>query len=119
MTFQEAITNARSELGDTYEGSYAYQDADMMRYAIQGVREAWRVRPSLQYDESTGYLYDLSTVLPISTDDLYYDIPLPHETQYALEFYIVYACLSRDVTDEGNIATSNIAKERFDKIILG
>ena len=63
MQFQHVIADARSELGDTYNGSYSYSATDMMRYAVDGVREAWRVRPSLKYDPSTGELYDVAVVL--------------------------------------------------------
>ena len=118
MTFQEAITTARSELGDTYSGSYAYQDVDMLRYAIDGVREAWRTRPSLKYDESTGVLYDTTTVSPDTVDDGY-DIPLPESTCRAITYYIIYGCLSRDVTDENNASMAEISKSRFNLIISG
>lgn len=118
MLFQDAIADARSELGDTYEGSYSYSPADMLRYAVDGVREAWRVRPSLKYDTSTGALYDPDTVLP-STIDAYHFVPLPGEKQYALACYIIFRCLSRDVTDAGNAAAAKIWKSEFDQIIAG
>ena len=118
MLFQEAIAAARSELGDTYVGNYSYSPADMLRYAVDGVREAWRVRPSLKYDTSTGALYDAATVLP-STIDAYHFVPLPEEKQYALAYYIIFRCLSRDVTDAGNAAAAKIWKSGFDQIIAG
>ena len=119
MTFQEAITNARSELGDTYEGSYTYEDADMLRYAVEGVREAWGSRPSLKYDESTGVLYDNATVIATSASETFYDIPLPDGIQSGIIYYIIYGCLSRDITDENNAKSSVVAKERFRNIIMG
>jgi len=118
MRFQNAIADARSELGDTYEGSYSYAAADMLRYAVDGVREAWSMRPSLKYDTSTGALYDPTTVLP-STIDEYHTVPLPEEKQHALQYYIVFRCLSRDVTDAGNANAATIAKARFDQIVMG
>ena len=118
QTFQTAIADARSELGDTYDGSYAYSAVDMLRYAVDGVREAWRVRPSLRYDTATGALYDPATVLP-STIDAYHFVPLPEEKQYALACYIIFRCLSRDVTDAGNAAAAKIWKSEFDQIIAG
>ena len=118
MLFQTAISDARSELGDTHKGSYSYAAADMMRYAVDGVREAWSMRPSLKYDTSTGALYDPATVLP-STIDEYHTVPIPEEKQHALHYYIIFRCLSRDVTDAGNANAATIAKARFDQIIMG
>jgi len=120
MLFQDAIADARSELGDTYAGSYSYSPADMLRYAVDGVREAWRVRPSLKYDTSTGALYNADAALPPET--IYnagYEIPLPTEAQLGVVYYIVFRCLSRDVTDAGNANAATIAKARFDQIIAG
>ena len=119
MLFQDAIADARSDLGDTYAGSYSYSAADMMRYAVDGVREAWRVRPSLKYDTSTGALYDPTTTLPPTVNEDHYAIPLPEETQYAITYYLIFRCLSRDVTDAGNANAATIAKTRFDQIIAG
>jgi hypothetical protein len=119
MLFQNAIADARSELGDTYEGSYSYAAADMMRYAVDGVREAWSMRPSLKYDTSTGALYDPATVLSSTVSVEYYELPLPEEKQHALQYYIIFRCLSRDVTDAGNANAATIAKARFDQIIMG
>jgi hypothetical protein len=119
MLFQEAIAAARSELGDTYVGNYSYSPADMLRYAVDGVREAWRVRPSLKYNTATGALYDPATVLPPTVNEDHYEVPLPEEVQYAITYYIVFRCLSRDVTDAGNANAATIAKARFDQIIAG
>lgn len=119
MLFQDAIADARSELGDTYEGAYSYSPADMLRYAVDGVREAWRVRPSLKYNSATGALYDPATVLPPTVNEDHYEIPLPAEAQYALAYYLVFRCLSRDVTDTGNAAAAAVAKGRFDQIVGG
>jgi len=119
MQFQQVIADARSELGDTYTGSYSYSAADMMRYAVDGVREAWRVRPSLKYDPSTGELYDVAVVLTPADFDESYEVPLPPEVQFALTYYIVFRCLSRDVTDAGNANAAAIAKARFDQIVMG
>jgi hypothetical protein len=119
MLFQTAIAEARSELGDTYKGSYSYTPADMMRYAVDGVREAWSMRPSLKYDTSTGALYDPASVLPPTVNDDHYALPLPAEVQYAITYYIVFRCLSRDVTDAGNANAATIAKARFDQIVMG
>lgn len=116
--FQNVITDARSELGDTFEGSYSYTSADMLRYAVDGVREAWSMRPSLKYNTSTGALYDPAIVLP-STIDEYHIVPIPEEKQHALQYYIIFRCLSRDVTDAGNANAATIAKARFDQIIMG
>ncbi len=116
MTFQKAIENARSELGDTFSGSYSYTNEDMLRYANEGVREAWRLRPSLKYNPSTGALYDPTTVFPsLYTDS--FEIPMPQEAHDAISYYIVYGCLSRDVTDEGNANMATVAKTRFLEII--
>jgi len=120
MLFQNAIADARSDLGDTYSGSYSYSAVDMLRYAVEGVREAWRIRPSLKYDTSTGALYDPATVLPPET--IYnagYEIPLPTEAQLGVVYYIVFRCLSRDVTDVGNANAATIAKARFDQLVAG
>ena len=119
MLFQEAIAAARSELGDTYVGNYSYSPADMLRYAVDGVREAWRMRPSLKYNTATGALYDPATALPPTANDDQYEVPLPEEAQYALPYFLVFRCLSRDVTDAGNAAAADIAKARFDQIIAG
>jgi hypothetical protein len=117
MTFQDAITTARSELGDTYDGAYSYSNEDMLRYAIEGVREAWTNRPSLKYNETTGALYDETDVFPTLATTAT-DIPLPASTQHAIQYYIVYGCLSRDVTDENNVNVGMIAKERFNQIVM-
>ena len=119
MRFQEAIAAARSELGDTYVGNYSYSPADMLRYAVDGVREAWRVRPSLKYNTATGALYDPATVLPPTVNEDHYEVPLPEEVQYALPYFLVFRCLSRDVTDAGNAAAAAVAKGRFDQIVGG
>ena len=119
MLFQTAIADARSELGDTYEGNYSYTQADMFRYAVEGVREAWRIRSSLMYDVATGALYDPAVVLPPTVNEDHYAVPLPEEAESALAYYIVFGCLSRDVTDAGNAAVAKIARERFEKIVLG
>jgi hypothetical protein len=118
--FQHAIEEARSELGDTYSGSYSYTDVDMLRYAVEGVKEAWVKRPSLKYDPATGRMYpDLRAVLPASTNDDHFPIPLPEEVQPALAYYIVFRCLSRDITDAGNAQVASNAKSRFDQIVMG
>ena len=118
MTFQDAILSARTELGDTYEGSYAYASSDLLRYAIEGVREAWRVRPSLRYDATTGALYDPDVVLP-STTDVYFTVPIPEDKQPAIYMFVVFRCMSRDVTDEGNAAAAKFWKSEFDRVIMG
>ena len=117
MTFQDAITTARSELGDTYDGAYSYSNEDMLRYAIEGVREAWTNRPSLKYNETTGALYDETTVFPAVVATVT-DLPLPASAQYAVSYYIIYGCLSRDVTDDSNVKVAQIAKERFNQIVM-
>lgn len=119
MLFQNAIADARSELGDTYAGNYSYDPADVLRYAVDGVREAWRVRPSLKYDTATGALYDPTAVLPPSVAEDYYNIPLPTEYQSAAMWYIIFRCLSRDVTDTGNAGVAANAKKQFDALIAG
>lgn len=119
MLFQEAIAAARSELGDTYEGSYSYSAADMLRYAIQGVREAWRARPSLKYDTTTGRLYDEAVVLPADSDVLGKAVPVPESHTEAILWFIVYRCASRDLTDTGNANIAASAKDKFDKIVAG
>lgn len=118
MTFQDAIADARSELGDTYEGSHAYADSDMIRYAVDGVREAWRLRPSLRYDVSTGRLYDAEKVITGDNGQLYIEIPLPDNVQSAISCFIVYSCLLRDVTDESNAQAAATARDRFDQIVM-
>jgi len=119
MLYRTAISDARSELGDTYVGSYSYAPADVIRYAAEGVRAAWIKRPSLRYDEATGLLYDPAVVLPkVETDD-YLPIPLAEAAQPALAFFIVFRCLSRDVTDKGNAAAAAAAKAQFDQIVMG
>lgn len=118
MLFEHAITRARSELADTFEGTYSYANEDMLRYAIDGVQEAWGMRPSLQYDEQTGVLYDKATVLPASVDEVHFQIPLPTTTQEAIVYYMVYGCLSRDVTDENNAKAAAVAKERFTILVM-
>lgn len=118
-TFQTVISDARSELGDTYVGNYAYASEDMLRYAVEGVREAWRVRPSWQYDTSTGKMYDAGTVLPETTNDSYFVVPMPPAVQYVITYFIVFRCLSRDVTDQGNANAAAVAKARFDAIVAG
>lgn len=116
--FQTVIDEARSELGDTYEGSYAYAAVDMMRYAIEGLREAWRTRPSLKYNVTTGVLYDSDSVVP-SINDFHYEVPLPEGIESALTYYVVYKCLSRDITDVGNANAAIVAKARFNQIVTG
>jgi len=117
--FHQVIRDARAELGDTYEGNYSYAESDMLRYAVEGVREAWKVRSSTRYDTATGKLYDVAVVLtPVAFDDSY-EVPLPPEVQFALTYYIVFRCLSRDVTDAGNAKAAAVAKARFDQIIMG
>lgn len=116
--FQHAITDARSELGDTFSGAYSYEQSDMLRYAVEGVREAWRQRPSSRYDVDTGLLYDPSAVLPVTDDDTL-PIPLEDRLYAALVKFIVYRCLSRDITDTGNANVAAAAKAEFDTIVRG
>ena len=119
MLFQDAIADARSELGDTYAGSYSYAAADMLRYAVDGVREAWRVRPSLRYDPTTLLPYEAADVLPPSVNEDSYEIPIPEAAQVAITYYIIFRCLSRDVTDAGNAAAAKMWKSEFDRIVAG
>lgn len=118
-SFQDIISDARSELGDTYEGSYAYTPADMLRYAVDAVREAWNMRPSLRYAVATGALYDPATVIPPTVNEAYYTLPISDDSEAAIVSYIVFRCLSRDVTDAGNANAAAAAKKRFDQIIMG
>lgn len=118
-TFRDMIDAARGELGDTYVGSYSYESDDMLRYAIQGVREAWRARPSLKYDTATGRLYDESIVFPTSYDTGGVEIPLPESHMEAILWFIIYRCASRDLTDTGNANIAASAKDKFDKIVAG
>ena len=118
-TFQTVISDARSELGDTYAGNYAYSPEDMLRYAVEGVREAWRTRPSWQYDTTTGKMYDADAVLPDTVADSYFLVPMPTAVQYVITYFIIFRCLSRDVTDQGNANAAAVAKARFDAIVAG
>lgn len=119
MLFQDAIMGARSELGDTYEGNYSYQTADMLRYAVDGVNAAWGKRPSLKYSEATGKLYVPADVLPAAAPDENFAIPLPDDTQVAITYFVIYRCLSRDITDAGNAAAAAAWKTLFDQTIAG
>ena len=112
-TFNDVIDAVRSDLGDIYSDDYAYSTGDMMRYAAQGVREMWKLIPSLQYDPSTGKLYVAADVLP--TIEYQTAIPIPVLETYipALESYVMFRCLSRDVTDSGNAAAARAARRRF------
>lgn len=119
MTFQELITDARIELGDTYADSSAYPDTDMFRYAVEGVRRAWQMRPSLAYDPSTGKLYGQGALplQPGSMNESYMAVPVPDTHVEGLVYFIVYRCLSRDVTDRGNAAAAKTAFDQFAAII--
>lgn len=117
MLFQDAITDARAELGDTYEGNYSYPAADMRRYAVDGVREAWKIRPAQRFDETLVMYPD--SVLPASEADIALPIPLSDEMQVAITYYIIFRCLSRDITDAGNAAAAAAWKARFDQTIAG
>lgn len=94
--FVDIVDQVRTELGDTYEGSYTYSNEDMVRYAIQGVREAWRTRPSLKYDPATGLLYDEESVLPVSYDTAAASVPLPNSYVEAIVWFVVFRCASQD-----------------------
>ena len=116
--FRDVIDDARAEIGDTYEGSLAYPLEDMLRYAVAGVREMWRLRPSLRYAADTGKLYDPDVKLP-STIDENFTVPLPDEARAPLAWYIVFRCLSRDVTDKGNATAASNAEAQFTRFIVG
>lgn len=117
MTFRDAIENARSELGDTFSGSYSYSDEDMFRYATEGVREAWKMRSSLRYDEDLR-MYS-SRSLTQNTVFINEGIPLPDDYVGVVAYYIVYRCLSRDITDAGNAEAAKVMFERFVQLVMG
>lgn len=118
-TFEQLILQVRSDIGDTYADNYTYADADMLRYAVQGVLDMWRVRPSLKYNPETGVLYDRDTVLPTAVDQLHYEVPVQQPYVPALEAYLMHRCLARDITDAGNAAAAKLYKDKYDQILAG
>ena len=119
VTYQQVLENVRSDIGDTFSDNYAYSSEDMIRYAAQGVREMWQARPSLKYDPNTGKTYDETLVIPEAFSQSGYTVPIASQFIPALEAYIMFRCLSRDVTDAGNAAAAKAMKDRYDALIVG
>jgi hypothetical protein len=117
ITYSQIISGVRSDLGDTYPDAYAYSDEDMIRYAAQGVREMWNLKPSLKYNPATGRLYDDTTVIPAAFYQSDFTVPIATNLIPALEYYIQFRCLSRDVTDAGNAAAAKGMKDHFDAMM--
>ncbi len=114
FTIGDVIADARVELGDTYEGSYAYPTADMVRYAGEAIVELRSLRPSTRYDVDTGKLLDDDDKwLALIEDEVSLYPPVSARYRKTLAAYLVFKCLSRDETDKGNRDRADVAFKRF------
>ena len=113
----DIISDARSDLKDSYEGSYTYFQADMARYAGEAVVALRQVRSSTRYDPVTEELYDDDgSWLALTEDQINLAIPVEDKYRPSLAAYIIYKCMMRDVTDEGNKSVAEDAYNRFAQI---
>lgn len=112
-TVGDAITDARTELKDVNSGNYNYSTVDMARYCGEGILELRRLRPSTRYDEDGALLDDEDTVGAWTDAHVSVEIPL-HIRYYAgLVAFVIARCLSRDITDESNLAVAKTWMEKF------
>jgi hypothetical protein len=88
-TFQQIIDSARVDLQDAEK--VRYTDAELIEYANDGVREAFRIRPDFRIGSFTAALpvYGLSD-----------DVPMPETYAMLLKHYVVFRSEARD--DEYN-----------------
>lgn len=117
FTVADILTKAQSDLKDTYEGSRTYTPREMAGYAGEGIVELRRVRPSTRYDMATGELFDDDDSW-IKLEESQTNLTAPVEGRYfpALVAYVIYKCMMRDVTDEGNKDLADKSYKRFAQI---
>lgn len=110
----DVIADARVELGDTFEGSYAYATGDLARYVGEGIVTLRGMRPSVAYDRTTGKLLnDDDKWAALGEGDTAFYVPLEPRYRRTLTAFAVFKCLSRDETDKGNAARADDAYKRF------
>lgn len=88
-TFQQIIDSARVDLQDA--DKVRYSDAQLLEYANDGVKEAFRIRPDFRFG---GYTTAIQTY--VLADDL----PIPDGYQMLIKHYVVFRSEARD--DEYN-----------------
>lgn len=117
---RQAVEDARVELGDTSEGSHAYTQEQMLAYCGEAVIRLRTVRPSTRYDSAAMRMLDDDDMWR-STHAGMAELKLPFEDRYydAVVAFIIYRCLSRDVTDQSNLETAGFWFQKFDGIARG
>lgn len=105
-TFQQIMNSARTDLLDT--DIVRYSEADLLEYANDGVKEAFRIRPDFRLGS-----YTTAFTTYIASDT----VPIPELYQMLLKHYIVFRAELRDTeyVDEGR-ATAFLA--RFERGML-
>lgn len=102
-TFQQIIDSARVDLLDADKTRYT--DAELLEYANDGVKEAFRIRPDFRLGS---YTSAYTTYVAAN------DVPIPDLYQMLLKHYIVFRAEVRDTeyVDEGRAA---MFLQRFEK----
>jgi hypothetical protein len=88
-TFQQIIDSARVDLQDA--DKVRYTDAELLEYANDGVREAFRIRPDFRLGTFT------AAFLTYTANN---NVPMPDLYQMLLKHYVVFRAEARD--DEYN-----------------
>ena len=112
-TVANVIGDARGELKDVSSGNYTYSQADMARYCGEGILEMRRVRPSMRYSETLELLTDEDTWATIGESGLSTTLPIEDRYYADLVAYVIARCLSRDITDESNLAVAATWMKKF------
>lgn len=84
-TFQQIIDSARVDLLDA--DKVRYTDSELLEYANDGVKEAYRIRPDFRLGS-----YTASFVTYQANDQ----VPIPELYQMLLKHYVVFRAESRD-----------------------
>lgn len=114
FTIANVIGDARIELGDTYEGAFAYPTSDLAQYAGEALVELRSIRPSTRYHKDTVQLQeDDDRWAALTTEDVELILPVPARYRRSLVAYVVFKCMRRDDTDRGNRERAEIAYKRF------
>ena len=94
-TFQQIIDSARVDLLDAEK--VRYTDAELLEYANDGVKEAFRIRPDFRLGTYT------ASFLTYTAGDT---VPIPELYQMLIKHYIVFRAEVRDdeYTNDGRAA---------------